>query len=220
MVYSDVSLHKLKLERECWLKSKRNIFFLLRWLAGRRKYFAWWKSEPKPSHAESNLFRCVETAQKSPPVNAIGQCMPTFQKRKIKQKTKITDCIRVSIQIDASLQIRTCVRTCYGWPNGFANRLASSRKSQNGRKFNADTVDLRSTCVDLRWVAKRWKLASTCVRMTKVNASQHKWVAKKNASRKLNCVDLRRLGASPFGQAFTRPCYEKAKKLARNWPTS
>ena len=27
-------------------------------------------------------------------------------------------------------KIRTCVRTCDGWPNGFASRLASSRKSQ------------------------------------------------------------------------------------------
>ena len=77
--------------------------------------------------------------------------MPTFQKRKIKQqKTKITDCIRVSIQIDASLQIRTCVRTCYGWPNGFASRLASSSKSQkvvNLTLIQLTCDQLVSTCV-------------------------------------------------------------------------
>ena len=90
---------------------------------------------------------------------------------------------------------RTCVRTCEGWPNGFASRLASSRKSQTGLKFHAHIVDLRSTCVDLRWVAKRWK---TCVDLrtslssTKVNASRRKSTQvgsqtkrKLNASQKL-----------------------------------
>ena len=55
------------------------------------------------------------------------------------------------------------------------------------RKFHAYTDDLRSTCVDyLRWVAKRWKLASTCVRILssiKIIASRRKRrVAKRNAS--------------------------------------
>ena len=37
-----------------------------------------------------------------------------------------------------------------------ARRLASSHKSQKVVNFtHTDTVDLRSTCVDLRWVAKR-----------------------------------------------------------------
>ena len=51
------------------------------------------------------------------------------------------------------------------------------------RKFHAHTVDLRSTRVDLRYVAKRSK---TCVdlrtNLTKVKASHRKWVAKRNAS--------------------------------------
>ena len=48
-----------------------------------------------------------------------------------------------------------------------------------------NTDGLPSTCVNLRWVAKQWK---TCVDLrtnlssTKVNASQRKWVAKRNAS--------------------------------------
>ena len=74
------------------------------------------------------------------------------------------------------------------------------------RKFHAYTDDLRSTCVDyLRCVAKRWKLASTCVRILssiKIIASHRKSTQapggqakrKLNASRKvfaLTCVDLR-----------------------------
>ena len=39
------------------------------------------------------------------------------------------------------------VRTRDGWPNGLTGWLASSCKSQKD--------ELRSTCVDLRWVAKR-----------------------------------------------------------------
>ena len=99
---------------------------------------------------------------------------------------------------------RTYVRTCDGWPNGFASRLTSSRKSKKAVNFT-HTIDLRSTCVDLGWVAKRW---NTCVvdlrtnlSSTKVNApSRRKWVTKRNASWP-QVENLRRL-ASPFGQGF------------------
>ena len=81
---------------------------------------------------------------------------------------------------------RTYVRTCDGWPNGFASRLASSSKSQKSRKLHAHTVDLWSTCVDLRWVAKRWnyvrRLAYEFELDQTGNASQRKWVAKRNAN--------------------------------------
>ena len=68
-------------------------------------------------------------------------------------------------------------RTCDGWPNGLASRrkfakpklahglvMGGQTDSQVGSqvhasfkksKFRAYTVDLLSTCVDLRWVAKR-----------------------------------------------------------------
>ena len=64
------------------------------------------------------------------------------------------------------------------------------------RKFHAYTIDLRSTCVDLRWVAKRWNTCAdlrTNLSSTKVHASQCKWVAKPNASwtQVETCVDLR-----------------------------
>ena len=78
---------------------------------------------------------------------------------------------------------RICVRTCDGWPNGFASRFASRK----GRKFHKYTVDLRSTCVDLCWVAKRWsnlrRLAHE-FKLDQVIVSQRKWVAKQNASLK------------------------------------
>ena len=68
-------------------------------------------------------------------------------------------------------------------------------------KFPAYTVDLRTTCVDLRWVAKRW---NTCVQIwaksTKIIASG--WPNETQVERKSKtCVDLRRL-VSPFGQDF------------------
>ena len=94
---------------------------------------------------------------------------------------------------------RTCVRTCDGRPNGFASRLASSRKSQKVVNFTHTQLtcdQLVSTCVG--WPSGEI-LASTCVRIwtrpkpTLVNASQRKWMAKRNGSRKLalTCADLR-----------------------------
>ena len=71
-----------------------------------------------------------------------------------------TDTRRMNSQVDPSLQVcqsRTCVRTCDGWPNGCASRLASSRKSYC--KFHAfeQITNLQSNCVGLRWVAKRMR---------------------------------------------------------------
>ena len=94
------------------------------------------------------------------------------------------------------------------WPNGLASRrkftnpelaygLAKGGQTDSqvakSRKFY-----LRSTCVDLRWVAKRWK---TCVysrpnfsstkvhasprKSSQIDASRGKWVAKRTASSKL-----------------------------------
>ena len=63
---------------------------------------------------------------------------------------------RKSTQVNASLQNQN-LRTDLRW---VAKRIRKStrngsRKSQKGREFHAYTVDLRSTCVDLHWVAKR-----------------------------------------------------------------
>ena len=58
-------------------------------------------------------------------------------------------------QVDASLQNQN-LRTDLRW---VAKRIRKSARKftqvAKGRKFHAYTVDLRSTCVDLRWVAKR-----------------------------------------------------------------
>ena len=88
---------------------------------------------------------------------------------------------------------RTCVRTCDGWPNGFANRLASSRKSQkvvNFAHIQLTCDQLLVTCAGDQTV----KNLRTNLSSTKVNASQHKWVAKRNSSRKRASIF-----ASPFG---------------------
>ena len=95
------------------------------------------------------------------------------------------------------LQTRTCIRPCEGWPNGFASRLAS-------RKFYVYTVDLWSNCVDLHWVAKRWKACIDLrinLSLTKVNASPRRWVDKRNVS--WTWVDNFRRLASVFGQGFS-----------------
>ena len=88
-------------------------------------------------------------------------------------------------QVNVSLQDQN-LRTDLRW---VGSRVTSSRKSQD---------DLRSACVDLRWVAKRWKtyvnLRRTNLSSTKVNA-----IGWPNETQVENC--LRRL-ASPFGQRF------------------
>ena len=61
-------------------------------------------------------------------------------------------------------------RTCQGWPNRLAARLANSHKSQKDTwiscipSFNAFCItdELWWTCVDLRYVAKWWK---TCINL-------------------------------------------------------
>ena len=80
-------------------------------------------------------------------------------------------------------------------------QLFSTIFSWYGRGFTLPV----STCVDFRWVAKRWK---TCVDLptnlssTKVIASG--WPNETHVELKSKtCVDLRRL-ASPFGQGFKR----------------
>ena len=79
------------------------------------------------------------------------------------------------MQVNASLQKnRACVRTWDWWPNGFSKSTGKFTQVAKGHKFHTHTVDLRSACVDLRWVVKRWK---TCIdlrvnlSLTKVNAS-------------------------------------------------
>ena len=51
--------------------------------------------------------------------------------------------------VNASIwKSRTCVRTCDGWPNVLASRLANScMQVAKSRKFHPYTADLRSTCV-------------------------------------------------------------------------
>ena len=65
---------------------------------------------------------------------------------------------QTDLQVDVlkSTLTRTCVRTCDGWPNGFASRLASSRKSQKLVAFTH--IQLTCSHVELRWVAKRWNI--------------------------------------------------------------
>ena len=86
------------------------------------------------------------------------------------------------MQVEVSFQNQNlCVRTGDGWPNGFASRLASSRKSHEVINF----THINMTCVVVRvpFVRKRTSgPLRTNLSSIKVNASQHKWVAKRNAS--------------------------------------
>ena len=63
---------------------------------------------------------------------------------------------QMDLQVHASLQINQNLRTDLRW---VAKRIRKSARKftqvAKSRKFHAYTVDLRSTCVDLRWVAKR-----------------------------------------------------------------
>lgn len=71
------------------------------------------------------------------------------------------------------MRVETCVDCMAKWPRLFA----STRKLLKKTHFKA-TNDLRSTCINLRWVAKPWK---TCADLranlipTKVNASHYEW---------------------------------------------
>ena len=87
----------------------------------------------------------------------------------------------------------TCVRTYEGWPNGFASRLESSRKSQKV----VNSMHIQLTCVGWPSVDLRTNLSST-----KVHPSHRKWVGKRNASW-TQVENLRRL-ASPFGQGLNK----------------
>ena len=85
---------------------------------------------------------------------------------------RFVDCSLVlssKAQVDAdSTQVcktRTCVRTCEGWPNGFASSLVSSRKPQN--MINCTHIQL--TCDQLNGE----KLASTCVQIWARPKSTH-----------------------------------------------
>ena len=57
------------------------------------------------------------------------------------------------------------IRTCDGWPNGFASRLSSSRQSQKAVNF----THIHMTCGQLVSTCVGWpngeKLALTCVRI-------------------------------------------------------
>ena len=61
----------------------------------------------------------------------------------------------MDLQVHASLQNQN-LRTDLRW---VAKRIRKSARKftqvAKSRKFHAYTVDLRSTCVDLRWAAKR-----------------------------------------------------------------
>ena len=69
-------------------------------------------------------------------------------------------------------------------------------------KFHAYSVVLQSTCVDVHWVApQKTKNLRTNLSATKVNASQCKGVAKRNAS--WTQVENVHWLAPPFVQGFT-----------------
>ena len=94
---------------------------------------------------------------------------------------------------------RTCVRTCDGWPNGFASRLTSSRNLQKVVSFTHIplTCDQLASTSDGRPNGE--KLASTGERIwappksTQLIASPREWVAKRNGveRKSKNSVDLR-----------------------------
>ena len=98
---------------------------------------------------------------------ATSFCTITFCQKALAKRT----------QVDASQRKfeknTTCLRTCDGWPNGFASRLASLRSRR--KSYISRMYSWRSTCVNLHLMAKRGK---------KVNASQRsRWVVKRNTNR-------------------------------------
>ena len=81
---------------------------------------------------------------------------------------------------------RTCVRTCDGWPNGFAIRLASSAKLQKTVNFTHTQMTCDVTVKNLRRLATN--LSST--KSTQVHASR--WPNEMQVEQKLKtCADLR-----------------------------
>ena len=96
---------------------------------------------------------------------------------------------------------RTCVRTCDGWPNGFASRLASSRKSHKpyiSHIYSWLAINLCRLALggqngkNLRRLAYEFELAkvNATLSATQVGGQTKR---KLNTSRKLvlTCVDLR-----------------------------
>ena len=93
------------------------------------------------------------------------------------------------MQVDESLQNQN-LRTNLWWVakqiRKSAHKFTQVAKS---RKFHAYTVDSRSTCVDLRWVAKWWKMCNDLrmnLSLTKVIAPASTQVERKSKT----CVDL------------------------------
>ena len=88
------------------------------------------------------------------------------------------------MQVKASYKTWTCVRTCDGWPSGFASRLTSSRKSKQNCKSTplalrlAFMINLRfvwpTTCVDLRclWSGSNLHASSPFGRPTQIDTNR------------------------------------------------
>ena len=149
------------------------------------------------------------------PVEEYGVLTKHFQLEKHVRRAILAVCEILSpglteTQVDASFKIWTCVQTCLGWSKGHASLLASARKLLITwiRSFECSCVRCNSvlevnnkTCVDLCWVAKRWKicvylranLISNQIERAQVIASQRKCA---------QVLDNLRPLASPFGQGF------------------
>ena len=105
---------------------------------------------------------------------------------------------------------RTCIRTCEGWPNGFASRLGSSRKSQkvvNSTHIQMTYNQLVSTCVGwpndekLAWICTRIELNQSQCKSSQVHARG--WTNETQDKRNSKTgVDLRvrRLTRGGFGE--------------------
>ena len=111
-----------------------------------------------------------------------------------------------STQVNASLQNQNLRTDCEEWPNGFASRLASRKKT---RKFHAyhwlmRFYNNRLLAINLYRLALRGRTVKNLRLLTskfELDQSRRKWVAKRNASW-AQVQNLRRL-ASPFGQGLS-----------------
>ena len=116
----------------------------------------------------------------------------------------LTKRTRKSTQVNVSLQTRTYIRTCDGWPNGFASRLASSRKSHKpyiSHIYSWLAINLcrlalgGQTAKNLRRLAYEFELDQSQCKSSQVN------VHESGRPNKTETKNLRRL-ASPFNH----PC--------------
>ena len=106
-----------------------------------------------------SLLPCLHTIWHL--TNIVKQCfsetLSTTNKALAKRTCK-------SMQVHASVQNQDCVKTCDGWPNGFASPLTSPLKSHK-----AVNVTYTETCDQLVLTCAGWpnseKILSTCIQI-------------------------------------------------------